>query len=103
MSDWQTAIPENLEHTISEFKAALPGWWYSVGECQVSCDASCGPTVESEHIALISGADDPFDEGFHADLPQPSTMAIALAAVMQAALLEISARCPNRAKGNPNE
>ena len=72
------------------FKQRLPGWWYSLGECQVSCDASCGPTVESEHIRLIP-LDDRFNSGFHADLPQPSTLADALYDVMDQALDAIKA------------
>jgi hypothetical protein len=50
---WQTAPAIGLETAIAEFKAKLPGWWFSLGECQVSADASCGPTRESPHIALI--------------------------------------------------
>lgn len=90
-SGWQTSSAIDLEAAISEFKAALPGWWYSLGECQVSCDASCAPTDESEHIALIGKAGDPFDTGFHADLRQPSSLAGALRDVMGQALLAIAA------------
>lgn len=68
---------DGLEESIRRFKADLPGWWYSVCECQVSCDASCAPTSESEHIALL-GTDPRFDSGFMVDLPQPSTLADAL-------------------------
>lgn len=86
MSDWQTNPQGDLEAAIAEFKAALPGWWYSLGECQVSCDASCAPTVESPHINLIRESGDRFDAGFHVDLRQPSTLAQALRAVMQEVL-----------------
>lgn len=99
MSDWHTLPQTDLEAAISEFKASLPGWWYSVCECQVSCDASCAPTTESEHINLIttdfqgSGPSEcPFDSGFHADLAQPSTLAQALRNVMHQALDEIERR-----------
>jgi len=78
-----------LERTIADFKSALPGWWFSVCECQVSCDASCAPTRESPHIDLIS-RDDRFNDGFHADLAQPSTLADALRAVMDEALEAIA-------------
>ncbi len=90
--DWQTKSQSDLEAAIAEFKAALPGWWYSLGECQVSCDASCAPTVESEHIALITEAGDQFDSGFHADLRQPSTLSEALRNVTQQALTAIRNR-----------
>ena len=91
MTNWQTAPQPDLEAAIAEFKAALPGWWYSVCECQVSCDASCAPTSESEHITLITEAGDKFDAGFHADLRQPSTLAEALRTVMREALAAIAA------------
>ena len=90
--DWHTKSHDDLPAAIAEFKAALPGWWYSVCECQVSCDASCAPTAESPDIALIPpGRQDlmnpsPFDAGFHADLAQPSTLAEALRDVMKQAL-----------------
>lgn len=86
--DWRTTAPDGIENAIKAFKAALPGWWFTVGECQVSADASCGPTRESEHIKLVE-KDRRFDDGFHADLPQPNTMANALANVMQQALAAI--------------
>lgn len=82
---WVSARAVGLEGAIADFKATLPGWWYSVGECQVSCDASCGPTRESADIERI-GSDARFDEGFHIDLPQPSSLADALRAVMAEAL-----------------
>ncbi len=79
---WQTAPQPDLEATIAAFKAEFPGWWYSVCECQLSCDASCAPTSESPDIALIVESGDQFDDGFHADLPQPVTLAEALLDVM---------------------
>lgn len=92
MNDWHDKPQNDLEATIREFKEKLPGWWYSVCECQVSCDASCAPTVESPHIHLIQDSGDPFDSGFHADLRQPSSLAEALRNVMMQALDEIEGR-----------
>ena len=87
---WQTSEPTGIEQAIADFKAALPGWWFTVGECQVSADASCGPTTEApQHIALIP-LDHRFDDGFHADLAQPATMAEALQTVQQDALEAIA-------------
>jgi hypothetical protein len=83
--DWQTKPQNDLAAAIAEFKAALPGWWYSVCECQVSCDASCAPTRDSPDIALVEHGNS-FDGGFHADLAQPSTLAEALRDVMRQAL-----------------
>lgn len=88
-SDWKVAPATDLEAAISRFKRDLPGWWFSVCECQVSCDASCAPTVESEHSALME-QDDRFNSGFHADLKQPSTLAHALHAVRTEALEAIT-------------
>lgn len=87
-ADWKGAPATKLEATIAAFKDALPGWWFSLGECQMSAYASCAPTVESEHIALIA-RDSRFDTGFHADLPQPATMAAALLDVMRQAVLAV--------------
>lgn len=91
MSEWKTAPATDLEEAIRRFKADLPGWWYSVCECQVSCDASCAPTSESEHIALAE-RDNEFDAGFHVELPQPSTLAQALYAVREQAIDAIQMR-----------
>jgi len=91
--DWLTAPAIGLEEAIRRFKADLPGWWFSVGECQVSCDASCAPTRDSEHIALV-GTDEPFDSGFMVDLAQPSTLAEALNAVREEAIDAIQAVAP---------
>ena len=82
---WIVSPATDLEVAIAEFKAALPGWWFMVCECQVSCDASCAPTTDSPDIDLIEVNPD-FDSGFHVDLRQPSTLADALRHVMNAAL-----------------
>lgn len=86
---WQTRPVVGLEQAIASFKAALPGWWYSLGECQVSADASCAPTRESPDHDLIA-VNRAFDDGFHADLPQPATLVEALANVQQQALEAIA-------------
>ena len=96
---WHTSPAENLEEAIAWFKTVHPGWWFTVGERQVSCDASCGPTRESPDIELIS-IDRRFDDGFHADLPQPSTIAKALYNVMvQGNNARLSTRLAHRAGG----
>lgn len=86
--DWITAPPTDLERAIAEFKARLPGWWFSTGECSVSCDASCGPdsTGPDQELLRTAPNDQLFDGGFHADLPQPSSLADALRDVMRQAL-----------------
>lgn len=82
---WPEVCHDDLEATIAKFKAILPGWWYSLGECQVSCDASCSPTSLSPDIALID-RDERFNSGFHADLKQPSSLAKALSTVLAEAI-----------------
>ncbi len=106
LGNWQQSAPTGLEQEIANFKRDLPGWWFSVGECQVSADASCGPTRESRHIELIQ-VDPRFDDGFHADLPQPASMADALRVVRLEATIAV--RKANRAaalrtkKDHPHE
>lgn len=90
MSEWPADCHTGIEQAIVRFKRDLPGWWYSLGECQVSCDASCAPTALSEHIVLIP-RDGRFNDGFHADLPQPSTLAEALDTVRRDALEALNA------------
>jgi hypothetical protein len=90
ITEWPADCHSGLERAITDFKAALPGWWFSIGECQVSCDASCAPTALSGDIALIDH-DKRFDSGFHVDLPQPATLADALRHVMREAVAALGA------------
>lgn len=95
---WHSTTHDDLPFAIAEFKAALPGWWYSVCECQVSCDARIAPTVESPDIERITKAGDQWDDGFSVALPQPSTLAEALRNVLRQAL-EAKACLPPSTKG----
>lgn len=54
-----------LAAAIAEFEAALPGWWWSVGACSISRDASCGPDRTGPDADLLKLRE--FDEGFHHD------------------------------------
>lgn len=92
--DWQTSPATGLEAAITDFKAALPGWWFTVGECQVSADASCGPTREVPNLRDLLLSDSRFDDGFHADLPQPDTMPNALRSVTRDALDALAGIAP---------
>ena len=68
---------------IDEFKAALPGWWFTLGSCSVSRDASCGPDLAYHSREML----DRFDGGFHCDNAEPgSTLADALRGVTRQAL-----------------
>lgn len=73
-----------LAGVIAAFRRELPGWWFTVGECSVSADASCGPDRTGPDAHLLKQR--AFDCGFHADLPQPASMAEALANVTAQAL-----------------
>ena len=53
----------DLQTAIIEFEKALPGWWYSLGICSVSRDASCGPDITGPDAALLEIRQ--FDGGFH--------------------------------------
>lgn len=78
--DWITKPQPDLESAIASFKAEFPGWYYTLGECQVSCDATIAPTTDSGDISLIP-QDARFDSGFSVDLRQPATLAQALMVV----------------------
>lgn len=83
---WIETKQDGLEAAIADFKAALPGWYYMVCECQVSCDATVAPTTDTQDINLIRHSGDDFDAGFRVDLAQPSTLAEALRSAMKLAL-----------------
>jgi len=75
----------DLQAAIIEFEKALPGWWYSLGICSVSRDASCAPDIAGPDADLLEIRK--FDCGFHCDDRRPhSTMADALRNVMAQAL-----------------
>ncbi len=81
----------SLAHAIEAFEAALPGWWWSVGTCSISRDASCGPDRNGCDARLLFLDDQDalrlFDNGFHADLDDPdATVADALKHVMEQAI-----------------
>lgn len=72
---------------VSEFEAALPGFWWSVGQCSVGAHASCavdGSGVQS-HLLVGVKAGEPLDVGFDCDT-DGGTPAEALRNVMQQAL-----------------
>lgn len=80
----------DIEAAIAEFEQALPGWWHTVGSCQVSADASCAPTVLSPHIEFAESGN-PFDAGFHCDDgSEGATLASSLRDVMAQALEAIA-------------
>lgn len=73
----------DLVAAIAYFNKKLPGWWFSVGACHVSADATvCPDTAGIDAEALFKSGDRTvtafFDTGFEVDLHPPATMADAL-------------------------
>lgn len=73
---------DELAAAIHEFETALPGWWWLVGTCNLTRDASCGPDFRD---ARCSDEEvEAFDKGFHCD--SEGSLADALRDVMRQAL-----------------
>lgn len=81
---WQPEDTTALASAIARLERDLPGWWWSVGACHVSSDATVafkkratiGPDISGPFANVL---DDPVcDAGFDCDLLQPSTCAEAL-------------------------
>lgn len=68
----------DLPAAIAYFNSMLPGWWFSVGACHVSADASCAPDSAGCDAGLLRIEGGFFDSGFDVDLLPPATMADAL-------------------------
>jgi hypothetical protein len=64
----------SLDAALALAERVLPGWWWTAGRCGLTCHASVGP--DSKFIGEPDLSK--FDSGFHADVPNPSTPAIAL-------------------------
>lgn len=89
---WQPSYVDDLIVMIREFEETLPGWWWSLGNCHVSRDASCGPDSTGPDADLLEMRE--FDSGFHCD-SRMDTLASSLRNVMEQAL---AARGDYRAK-----
>jgi hypothetical protein len=89
---WNTDT-NDFAAAVAEFEAALPGFWWSVGQCSVGAHASCSVDGNGEQSDLLNGVQDgePLDSGFHCDTHGGSP-AEALRDVMQQALEHLSAR-----------
>lgn len=86
----------DLCRAITDFEEALPGWWWSIGACSVSRDASCGPDRAGPDARLLMLRQ--FDDGFHKD-DREGTCADALRAVMRMAIeAKAALPTPNREK-----
>ena len=86
----QSTDGNDLIAAIKEFEAVLPGWWWTLGSCGVTRDASCGPPRASCGPDYSSPDVDKtelkfFDNGFHCD-DSNGTVASSLRSVMHQAL-----------------
>jgi hypothetical protein len=77
-------VEMTLDQALEAFKAEFPGWWWRCGECHVSCHVTIGPDYghcpDGDLLRYRT-----FDEGFDAELLQPSTIVQALLATMEKA------------------
>lgn len=92
MTGWKTDAQE-FAAAVAEFEKALPGFWWSVGQCSVGAHASCAVDGAGCQSELLDGveAGEPLDEGFHCDT-QGGSPAEALRNVMQQALAHLKSR-----------
>ena len=87
---WNTDA-EDLRAAVIELEDALPGFWWSIGQCSVGAHASCAVDGNGVQAHLLDGvvAGEPFDSGFHCDTDGGSP-AEALRNVMKQAVDYIS-------------
>lgn len=87
----------DLVAAIAYFNKHLPGWWFSVGACHVTADATVCPDTAGMDAWLFETGDKEvtkfFDEGFDCDLYPPATMADALICVTDIAWSARDAYC----------
>ena len=83
---WNTDTAD-FAQAVADFEAALPGFWWSVGQCSVGAHASCAVDGRGVQADLLAGVKQGqlFDAGFHCDTDGGSP-AEALRDVMQQAL-----------------
>jgi hypothetical protein len=68
MVGWNTDT-KDFAKAVAEFEAALPGFWWSVGQCSVGAHASCavdGKGCQAELLKAVK-AGDTLHSGFHCD------------------------------------
>lgn len=87
----------NVEDVLKVFKIVLPGWWYTIGDCKVSADASIGAEGETQadfpfEVEHGSPFDSGFDYGGRYDTDHAPSPAKSLLIVMLMALEEIDKR-----------
>ena len=78
---------KDFAKAVAEFETALPGFWWSVGQCSVGAHASCAVDGKGYQADLLEGVKggDRLDRGFHCDT-RGGSPSEALRDVMQQAL-----------------
>jgi hypothetical protein len=96
---WNTDA-EDFGKAVAEFEAALPGFWWSVGQCSVGAHASCAVDGKGCQAQLLDGvtAGEPYDAGFHVDTSGGSPSE-ALRHVMKQALDYMAETSGNQTEG----
>lgn len=74
-----------LAEAIERLYRELPGWWFSLGNCHVSADATVGPDRTGPDRSLLQFEE--FDAGIDGSLLHPATLAEALHKAIDEALL----------------
>ncbi len=82
-----------LSIVIKEFEEKLPGFWWSIGQCEIGAHASCGLDIAGPNGHLMPDTPSPLDSGFHHDTDkgQPDE---ALSQVMHGALEYLKCQTP---------
>jgi len=89
---WQPEFKADLVTALARLERELPGWWWRVGACHVSADATIGPDSGGVDAWLLYLEETrAFDEGIDCDLRQPATCGAALNGAIDKAL-ELRAR-----------
>ncbi len=70
-----------LQNAIEKLYRELPGWWWSVGNCHVSADATVGPDRDGPDADLLYLPE--FDGGVDGSLLHPATVTDALLAAIE--------------------
>jgi len=78
----------DLTFAVIRMQESLPGWWFTVGRCGLTCHASVGPDRAFIQPPLL----DKYDGGFHADIPNPTTCADALDEAVRKAVATLTAQ-----------
>ena len=98
--------PNTIDECIAIIHRDLPGWWWTVGLCNLTGHASIGPDYNGPDRARLLAAFpvDLFDAGFDADLAPGGSLQAACDALMdchQQAIVAISALPPPKREEAP--